>query len=133
MNYYAIVHHDPGSAYGVSFPDIPDCFAAADEEEDVLKNAALALEDYFEDGHAMPAASKMSDLAREYHDDLAEGAFFISVPVIELLTKTVRAQISMEQGLLKAIDEAAKRLNLSRSSFLAQAAKKEITGLRDVA
>ncbi|QDL92562.1 ribbon-helix-helix protein, CopG family [Paroceanicella profunda] len=126
MIYWAIVHHDPGSAYGVSFPDVPDCFAAADEEEDLMANAIAALDDYFADGHVMPAASGLEQVRAAVAEDLAEGAFLVQVPAIRRLTKTVRANISMEQGLLEAIDEAAEQLDMNRSAFLAQAARNEI-------
>ncbi|WP_347311342.1 type II toxin-antitoxin system HicB family antitoxin [Defluviimonas sp. SAOS-178_SWC] len=126
MNYWAIVHHDPGSAYGVSFPDVPDCFAAADEEKDIMRNAIAAIDDYFDDGHAYPEPRAVSDIVKGYAEDLAAGAFLIHVPVVRRSAKTVRANISMEQGLLEAIDEAADRLQMNRSAFLAQAARHEI-------
>ena len=38
--YIAIVHKDQDSAYGLSFPDAPGCFSAADDMDDVFANAA---------------------------------------------------------------------------------------------
>jgi hypothetical protein len=58
--------------------------------------------------------------------ELAGGAFLISVPLVSNDTRVVSANISLERGVLKAIDEAAKRRKLTRSAFLAQAAKNEI-------
>jgi hypothetical protein len=29
--FYAVVHKDEGSAFGVHFPDLPGCFSAADD------------------------------------------------------------------------------------------------------
>jgi len=124
--FYAVVHHDEGSAYGVSFPDVPDCFAAADDQEDILKHAICALEDYFADGHEVPAPRGVEDIKRELKEDLAEGAFLISVPLIPRPVKSVRVNISMDQGLLASIDQAAERLELNRSAFLALAAANEI-------
>lgn len=126
MKYFAVVHHEPGTAFGVTFPDIPDCFAAADEEDDIVGNAMDALDDYFADGHAVPAASSIIDVQKRHAADLAEGAFLVSVSYIPRPTKSVRMNISMDQGLVQAIDATAKRLKLSRSAFLAQAAQKEI-------
>ena len=34
--YFALVHKDAGSAYGISFPDLPGCFSAADEDAEVV-------------------------------------------------------------------------------------------------
>lgn len=126
MNYWAIVHHDPGSAFGVSFPDVPDCFAAADDERDLMKNAIAAIDDYFADGHTYPRPTGLEAIREQVAEDLAEGAFLVQVPVIRRITKNVRANISMEQGLLEAIDAAAERLQMNRSAFLAQAARNEI-------
>lgn len=33
--YIGIVHQDAGSAYGISFPDAPGCFSAADTLDDL--------------------------------------------------------------------------------------------------
>ena len=42
--YIVIVHKDEHSAYGMSFPDAPGCFSAADEIDDVFAMATEALE-----------------------------------------------------------------------------------------
>ena len=39
--YIALVHKDADSAWGVSFPDLPGCFSAADTLDDVLPKACL--------------------------------------------------------------------------------------------
>ena len=50
----------------------------------------------------------------------------ISVPFSATGTRVVSANISLERGMLKAIDAAAKRRKLTRSAFLVQAARKEL-------
>ena len=45
--YCAIVHKDGGSAFGVTFPDLPGCFSAADCEADIVPNAMEALALWF--------------------------------------------------------------------------------------
>ena len=49
-------------------------------------------------------------------------AFLVAVPFIENDAKIVRINVSMESGMVKAIDAAASARNLTRSAFLAQAA-----------
>ena len=39
--FYAIVHKDPDSAFGVEFPDLPGYFSAADSEASCLRRARL--------------------------------------------------------------------------------------------
>jgi len=127
MNYLAVIHHDEGSAYGVSFPDVPDCFAAADDPADILKYAIAALDDYFADGHATPEPRGIEAIKKEVAEDLAEGAYLMAVPHISRTTKAVRVNVSFEQALLQAIDEDTKLTGLNnRSAWLAMAARKQI-------
>lgn len=130
MRYYtAIVNHDEGSAYGLTFPDLPGAFAAADTWEDIPKAAAEALDLWFEDQPDVAPASldairKRADVAQE----LAAGAALMPVPYIPADTATERVNITLERGLLRAIDETAKARKMTRSSFLASAARREIVG-----
>jgi metal-responsive CopG/Arc/MetJ family transcriptional regulator len=48
------------------------------------------------------------------------------IPVLVDGGRQVRANISMDSGLLKMIDEAAERRGVTRSAFLAGAAKDKI-------
>jgi predicted RNase H-like HicB family nuclease len=41
--YTGIVHKDADSAYGISFPDAPGCFSAADEMDELFAMAEEAL------------------------------------------------------------------------------------------
>jgi predicted RNase H-like HicB family nuclease len=41
--YVALVHKDPGTSYGVSFPDVPGCISAGNTLDEALANAAEAL------------------------------------------------------------------------------------------
>lgn len=66
-------------------------------------------------------------LARpEVRDDLATGAFLIRVPLVDNDTRVVRADVTLEAGMLRAIDETAQRRGLTRSAFLASCARTEI-------
>ena len=42
-HYFAVVHKEKDSAYGVYFPDVPGCFSAADSMDDLQQNAAKVL------------------------------------------------------------------------------------------
>jgi predicted RNase H-like HicB family nuclease len=84
--YIGIVHEDPDSAYGITFPDAPGCFSAADEMDDVFAMAAEALalwsEGMEEDGHASPPQRDLSEIRAdpECQESLADSAFLIAVP-----------------------------------------------------
>lgn len=126
-HYIALVHKDETSAFGVQFPDVPGCFSAADEMDDLVAKAMEALSLWGED-QSMPQARSIDVLKKDksIKRELAEGAFLVSVPFIENDARVVSANISLERGVLKAIDFEAKRRKLTRSAFLAQAAKNEI-------
>jgi len=129
-HYITIVHKDKNSAYGVTFPDLPGCFSAADDAEDVIPNAMEALEFYAEDFDTLPAPSSIKTIRTlpDIASDLKEGAYLISIPLLKNKGKSARINITMDKGLLEAIDDAAAQRKMTRSGFLAQAAVKEIGG-----
>ena len=126
-HYIALVHKEKGSSFGVQFPDVPGCFSAADKMDDLVANASEALSLWAEDETPPKPRSHEQILAdKDITAELKAGAFLIAVPLLENDTRVVSANISLERGMLKAIDEAAKRRKLTRSAFLAQAARSEI-------
>lgn len=126
-HFIAIVHKDEDSAFGVSFPDLPSVFSAADGEDDLIANAIEALRLWGED-EPMPSPSSYEEVtAREdVRTELAKGAFLMRIPLIEDDARVVRANVTFEKGMLDAIDAAARERGLTRSAFLASAARKEI-------
>lgn len=77
--YIAIVHQDADSAYGITFPDLPGCFSAADRLNDVVRNAAEALDLWFEDQDEVTPRD-LETIAAEHADELAQGAILMAVP-----------------------------------------------------
>ncbi|MDK3016535.1 type II toxin-antitoxin system HicB family antitoxin [Pseudodonghicola flavimaris] len=130
MRYYtAIVHRDEDSAYGLTFPDLPGCFAAADSWDAIPAAAAEALDLWFEDQPDVEPAS-LDEIRRrpEIAEELAQGAVMMPVPYIPADTALARVNISLERGLLRAIDETAKARGMTRSSFIASSARRELVG-----
>jgi predicted RNase H-like HicB family nuclease len=128
-SYLALVHKERDSAYGLTFPDLPGCFAASDTQDDILRNAVEALELWFEDAEPVPPRGPEA-IAAEVAADLAQGAFLIAVPLVQPSTRQKRVNISLDAGTLEAIDMAAEGLGLTRSGFLTMAAMNEIKGAR---
>jgi predicted RNase H-like HicB family nuclease len=125
--YIAVVHKDTESAYGVSFPDLPGCFSAADTLEDLLPNACEALSLWFEDGEDV-AARDIVAIRADVADDLAQGAFLLAVPRLSHAGKSIRVNLSLDRGTVAAIDAAAAARRMTRSAFIAEAARNEIQG-----
>ncbi|MEQ1548783.1 MAG: type II toxin-antitoxin system HicB family antitoxin [Chakrabartia sp.] len=128
--YHGVVHKEEGSAYGVHFPDLPGCFSAADALEDVIPNATEALSLWFEDADTAVEPHSVEAIRAQVADDLAEGAFLVMVPWIGRNSKPARVNISIDRAMLDAIDTAAAMRRLTRSAFLAEAARNEIEGRR---
>lgn len=84
--YIAIVHKDPGSAYGLTFPDAPGCFSAADDMDDLFANASEALTLWIDamttDRRAIPTPRDLSELKRdpEWAESFADADLVIAVP-----------------------------------------------------
>ena len=126
--YHAIVHKDADSAFGVHFPDLPGVFSAADRIEDVIPNAVEALSLWYEDDAHEIEPQPIETIRAKAADDLAEGAFIVMVPWIGRNRKPARVNISIDRATLAAIDAAAAMRRLTRSAFLAEAARNEIEG-----
>jgi predicted RNase H-like HicB family nuclease len=132
MNYVAVIEKEPDSAFGVWFPDIEGCFSAGDTLDEAVANAAAALRQHAEAtesaGHRVPAARSIDEVLRD--EDVAEsvesGAVLFAVPLLADAGRTVRINISLDKALVDQIDTAASARGLTRSAFLAQAAREKI-------
>ena len=124
-NYIAIVHKDPNSDFGVSFPDFPGCITAGrniDEAKDMAQEAlSLHIQGIIEDGDQLPVPSKLEEIMAD--PDFAEAAAYLVVDVPDAKSRSVRVNITVPEMTLKQIDAAAKKRGMSRSSFLVHAAR----------
>lgn len=112
---------------------MPGCTSAGDTVADVIRNAQEAMQlwalDAIEDGEAIPAPRSLEEIAldEEVRSALREdGAILVMVPLLLDLGQPVKANLSIDGWLLAAIDDAAKARGLTRSAFLANAAREKI-------
>lgn len=127
MRYVALIQKNRDSCYGVIIPDVPGCFSAGDTLDEAIRNAAEALALHLEDEAELPAPRSADEIMAE--PDLVEereGALLVAVPFVKDRGSTTRVNISLDRGLLEAIDDAAKNRRMTRSAFLASAARNEI-------
>jgi predicted RNase H-like HicB family nuclease len=124
--YPIYVHKEADSAYGISFPDFPGCFAGADELHDIQRSAQEAVEAHFHgDESAIPGPSTPEKWTG--HEDFQGGFWMLmDIDLSKISTKAVRLNISLPENLVHQIDQAAKARHLSRSAFLAMAAEHEM-------
>ncbi len=122
--------------YGLSFPDAPGCVAMGETLDEVVANGTAALEEWVADevsgGRAAPTPRTMDDVRgdRDVARAVKGGATLVLVPLVMNSGRATRANISLDAGLLEAIDEAASRNGLTRSAFLATAAREKISAGR---
>lgn len=132
MRYLAFLHTD-GDGYGVSFPDFPGCVSDGATPDEALARAEEALgfhvEGMEEDGLPIPEARPVAAiLADAGLSEWREGAELAWVPLIRDRGAPRRVNVSIDAGLLDAIDREARRRRMTRSAFLASAARAEIGG-----
>ena len=136
MSHYIALIDEAEGAYGVVFPDCPGCTAMGNSVEDALENATEALREWMADrvtdGLAPPGVRSLQALRQDdsLAEDFAAGPVIASVPLLLDAGRPVRANISLDAGLLESIDQAAKARGLTRSSFLASAAREKIAAGR---
>jgi predicted RNase H-like HicB family nuclease len=125
--YIALIHKDPDSDYGVSFPDLPGCVTAGttlDEAREMAVEAlALHLEGLAEDGAAMPEPSTLEAIMA---DRANRDAVAMLVEPPRSPGKSVRINITLPADVLDEIDRYVAAHGLTRSGFLARAAKKDL-------
>jgi predicted RNase H-like HicB family nuclease len=131
MRYIAFIHKEPDSIYGVSFPDVPGCISAGDTIDDAVRNAVEALSGHIRmleaDGDSVPSPRDFDAVMND--PELAEdreGAMTTIVPLVRDRGSSTRINVSLDLGLLEAIDAAARERGQTRSAFLASAARREI-------
>jgi predicted RNase H-like HicB family nuclease len=127
-NYIAVVHKDPKSDFGVSFPDFPGCITAGssiDEAKDMAHDAlSLHMKGLLEDGENIPTPSKLEDVMDD--PDYSDAIAILIVTISEAKPRVVRVNITVPEDMLRKIDTVAKKRGMSRSSFLVHAAQNAI-------
>ncbi|MEJ1161260.1 type II toxin-antitoxin system HicB family antitoxin [Prosthecomicrobium sp. N25] len=132
MTHYVGIIDGQKDVWGVRIPDVPGCHGGGGTPEQALSDAVSALSEIADDlarrGRSLPAARTISECASDpaIRKDMSETDAFVLVPLIFESGRPARANISMDAGLLQAIDSAAKRRGLTRSAFLASAAREKI-------
>ena len=126
---YALIHQEDGVS-SVSFPDYPGVVATGRTPELAIQKGSAVLSFHVagmvEDGDQLPMLRSLDEIHASlvFRED-AEGAALVMVP-FELPAKAVRVNISIDEHLLDAVDRAAEAAGLSRSAFLAEAARQRL-------
>jgi predicted RNase H-like HicB family nuclease len=131
MTRFLAIIDEAGGQFGAIFPDAPGCTAMGETEESVIDNATDALAEWVADavadGHPVPRPRTYVQILKSgEYPELGKSGMVAFIPLLRDTGKLARANISLDEGLLASIDEAAARRGLTRSAFLASAAREKI-------
>ena len=132
-DYVGIIDQSEGD-WGVRFPDLPGCYGAGANADAAIRDAASAAREWIlhraGEGLAPPEPRAMNEILASGEIDVAAGEAAVLIGVIVDQGRTVRANLTFDAGLLGAIDAAASERGLTRSAFLASAAREKIAARR---
>ena len=127
--YIALIDGEAG-AYGVSFPDLPGCVAMAPTIDEAILRAADARREFDADVAAAGASIPPPTAAERLREEpevtaaLREGATLVSVPLVRETARSVKANLSINAGVLAALDAEASRRGLTRSALVEAMARR---------
>jgi predicted RNase H-like HicB family nuclease len=132
MAHYVGILDGDGEVWGVRVPDMPGCHGGGTTPEEALTDAVSAMSEWAETmaakGRPIPAARTLAEVAGDPDSDFDPSReSTVLLPLLIDTGRPVKANVSMDAGLLSSIDEAAKRRGMTRSAFLAAAARAMIT------
>jgi len=125
--YIGLIHKEADSDFGVSFPDFPGVATAGTSLDDARAMAeealALHVEGLTEDGEPIPEPSTLDEVMAD--PDNKDGVAIL-VGVKTEAPKCIRVNVTLPEDILDRIDRYADKEGLTRSAFLARAAKRAL-------
>ena len=115
IRYPALIDGEKG-AYGVSFPDIPGVVAMGVTMDEALLNAEEALRDYVIETEKTGDKPVSPSLIEEI--ETPAGSALVSVSLIRLSGRSVRANLTLDEEVVTYIDGEARRRGMTRTKFV---------------
>ncbi len=135
MTHYIGILDGKGNVWGVRVPDLPGCHGGGATPEAAITDAISAAREWAEamlsGGRAIPEARSIDEVLNDAGSDFDRATEVgVTIPLLVDRGRPVRANISLDAGLLETIDAEAKRRGLTRSAFLVSAAQSKIEEAR---
>jgi predicted RNase H-like HicB family nuclease len=128
MTYYVGILDGRKKVWGVRFPDFPGCHGGGPTPDAAIADATGALREFaammVTDGEPLPRARTPDGIPPD--EQPGQGESLVMIPLLLDRARPVKANISLDAGLLEAIDAEATRRGLTRSAFLVSAAVDKI-------
>lgn len=113
--YPALIDGEEG-AYGVTFPDLPGIVAMGETVDEALVNAEEALRECaLEMENDNETIAPPSALERV---EVPSGNVLVSVPLIRITGRNVRAHMTLDEGVAAFIDGEARRRRMTRKTYV---------------
>ena len=134
MTHYVGILDGSDDVWGVRIPDLAGCHGGGETPDAAIADAISAVREWAETmiarGGSLPRARSIAELLKADEIDVGAGESAVMVPLVVDSGRPVRANLSLDAGLLAAIDAEAARRGLTRSAFIASAARDKIEGQR---
>ncbi|MXW46590.1 MAG: hypothetical protein F4109_00110 [Gammaproteobacteria bacterium] len=115
IRYPALIDGKSGS-YGVTFPDLAGIVAMGASMDEAMINAEEALRDYAleaeRDGVDLVQPSAIESIKPE------AGSALVSIPLIRLSGRRVRANLTLDEGVADFINSEARRRRMTRTAYV---------------
>lgn len=125
--YIGILEKEPGTLWGVWFPDLPGCIAAAETADATVEQAGEALAQWIalaqEDGQ--PVAPPRTIEALRADGDVAEA---LAAGHVAILVRPPVDELDLDADQICAIDAVAERRGLSRRALVREIVLSKIAG-----
>ena len=122
MIYPVYIHIGDGKhAHGVTLPDFPGCFTAADNYLDLPTKIQEAIELHFEgETFDIPIPSDINEL--EKSGKFKDGMWMmVDINLSKLESKPMRLNVSLPASVVKKMDDYATQHHLTRSALIVKA------------
>jgi predicted RNase H-like HicB family nuclease len=135
MTYYMTLIHGEEDGYGFTVPDVQGftAFAATPNLEEAVAEARRVLNDHLaliiDEGLELPAARDLGALKADpsLREDFEDAEVVMLLPALVPAGRTRRVNVTLDENILDLIDRSAADRNLTRSAFIAEAARQLAT------
>jgi len=128
IHYYPAIVEQTADGFSCYFPDLPGCVSAAATMAELAAEAeealSLHLAGLHEDRDPIPVPTALEQVVAD--PDIAVYATILVR--VEMPGRAVRINLSIDEGLLARVDAEASRQKLTRSGWIAEAARRVLTG-----
>jgi predicted RNase H-like HicB family nuclease len=134
MTHYVGILEGEGAVWSIRIPDVPGCHGGGDTADHALSDTISALHEvtqrYATRGITLRTPRTIQDVVVDPASEFSAATeVAVMIPLLLDQARPVSANISIDAGLLATIDAEAKKRGLTRSAFLASAARDKIMAI----